>query len=153
MDIFVIVILVLLTIFLVVVEALLIPGVTIAAIAAGISGLYAVYLIYQDYGLVVSVVAFMVILALSMATLFLCVKRKNISRMELKTNSDSSIPSVRDKVSIGSQGVALSRLAPIGTVLIGSESVEAKSLEGFIDQKSVVEVVGFDDNVALVKRA
>lgn len=147
-----IVLLVLLTIFLVVVEALLIPGVTVAAIGAAISGLWAVFLIHAEYGLVTAVVAFMVILALCMTTLFMCIKRKNISRIELKTNSDSSVPCVRDKVSVGSCGVASSRLAPIGTVIIGTESIEAKSLEGLIDQKSRVEVVGFEDNMALVKK-
>lgn len=152
MDIFIILLLILLAIFLVVVETLLLPGVTIAAIGAFVAGIYASYLTFSLYGLGYGIAVFMLALVLSIIVVFICVKKRNISKMSLKVNSDSVVPSVRDQVKLGECGVASTRLAPMGTVLVNGSYVEAKSTGGFVDQKTAVKIIGYEDNMVLVEK-
>lgn len=153
MDIVVIVLLIVLTIFLVVAEVLLLPGLTIAAIGAFLSGFYAAYLTYLEAGLGVATAVFLGILVLSLLTVYICVKQRNISKISLKVNSDSVVlPNVRTIAKIGETGVAVSRLAPMGTVQIGGNSLEAKSKSGFIDPKMSIKVVGYEDNSVIVEK-
>lgn len=152
MDILIIVLLVILAIFLVVVETLLLPGMTIAAIGALAAGMYASFLAYSLYGLGAGLTVFMGTLVLSVVTVLVCIKKRTITKLSLKVNSDSAVPSVRDTVKIGEQGVATSRLAPIGTILVNGNYVEAKSVGGFVDPKSVVKVTGYEDNLVLIEK-
>ncbi|MFR9566194.1 MAG: NfeD family protein, partial [Rikenellaceae bacterium] len=59
--------------------------------------------------------------------------------------------SLRDKVKVSDQGTTLSRLSPMGQVIVNGERYEAKSIAGFVDPKQSVEVVGFEDNTLVVK--
>lgn len=153
MDIVVIVLLVILTIFLVVAEVLLLPGLTVAAIGAFLAGTYAAYLTYLEAGMGVAIIVFLGILAISILTVYICVKQRNISKISLKVNSDSVVlPNVRTIAKIGDTGIAVSRLAPMGTVRIGEINLEAKSRSGFIDPKMCVIIVGYEDNSVIVEK-
>lgn len=152
MDILIVVLLILLSIFLVIVEALLLPGVTVAALGALAATLYASWLVFDELGFMWGVGVFTLSIILSTATLFICLRRKTVKRLELKTNSDSAVPNVRSVVKVGDTGVTLSRLAPMGSALIAGNKLEAKSVAGFIDQKVEIKVIGFDDNVVFVEK-
>jgi membrane-bound ClpP family serine protease len=54
-------------------------------------------------------------------------------------------------VKIGDCGVTISRLSPMGKVLIGGKEYEAKSAEAYIDQRSEVTVIGFENFTIIVK--
>ncbi len=151
MNILFIVLLILLAAFLVIVEALLLPGVTVAAIGALAAVIYAVVLVYADFGFGWAVATFMVAAAISLLALFYAIRKKNLSKLALRENSDSSVPSVRDSVTIGQCGVSQTRLSPMGSIIIEGKSYEAKSLSGMVDPKSEIVVVGFDDNVVTVE--
>lgn len=152
MDVLIILLLILLAIFLVVVETLLLPGVTVALIGAFAAGIYATYLTSSLYGFGMGIAVFLLTLVLSLIALLICVKKRNISKMSLKVNSDSVVPNVREQVNIGACGVASTRLAPMGTALIDGQYAEAKSVGGFIDQKTAVKVIGYEDNIILVEK-
>ena len=62
------------------------------------------------------------------------------------------MPLPESKLKIGDRGVALSRLAPAGKVEIGGELFEARSVDVYIDQRSDVEVVGFENFTVMVKK-
>ncbi len=151
MDILFVIVLILLAMFLVIVEALLLPGITVAAIGAVASVIYAVYIVFRDYGFMWAMITFVVAAILSLLALFYAMRRKNLSKISLNTNSDSSVPKVSDSVKIGEHGLAVTRLSPMGSVLINGKSYEAKSISGMLNPKSEVVVVGFDDNVVTVK--
>lgn len=152
MDVLIILLLILLAIFLVVVETLLLPGITVAAIGAFAAGIYAFYLSYSLYGFGIGITVFLLILLLSLVAVLICVKKRSISKMSLKVNSDSVVPNVRELVKPGECGVASTRLAPMGTVLVENHYVEAKSVGGFIDQKTAVKIIGYEDNIILVEK-
>ena len=153
MDIIVIVLLVVLAIFLVVVEVLLLPGVTVAAFGALAAGIYAAYLTYDIAGLPMAMTVFIASLVISIITVMICLRHLNISRISLEINSDSIVlPDVKNLVSMGETGVALTRLAPMGTVIIGDKSYEAKSRNGLVDPKSNIKVIGYEDNIVIVEK-
>jgi membrane-bound ClpP family serine protease len=56
----------------------------------------------------------------------------------------------KERVKKGDQGITITRLAPMGRVLINDENVEAKS-EQFIDQNVEIEVEKILDNKIIVK--
>jgi len=62
------------------------------------------------------------------------------------------MPLPDNEVKAGDRGVAVSRLAPMGKVEIGGRIYEAKSTDVYIDQRSTVEVVGFENFNVVVRK-
>ena len=63
------------------------------------------------------------------------------------------MPKPETEVALGTLGVTISRLAPMGKVSINGKTYEAKSTDVFIDQKQYVEVVGYDNFTLIVKKS
>ena len=79
-------------------------------------------------------------------------RAKTWKRFTLNTNIDSKATiSFEEKIAIGDRGRTLTRLAPMGSALIGKEAYEVKALEGMIDHDVEVEVVLIEDNRIYVK--
>ena len=80
-------------------------------------------------------------------------RAKTWQRLALKDKvTGASMESPSQKVAIGDKGVAVSRLSPMGKVEVGGKIFEAKSLDVYIDQRSEVEVIGFENFTILVKK-
>jgi membrane-bound ClpP family serine protease len=62
------------------------------------------------------------------------------------------MPNPESEVAIGAVGVSISRLSPMGKVEVNGKTFEAKSADVFIDQRSKVEVVGFDNFTLIVRK-
>ena len=62
------------------------------------------------------------------------------------------IPLVGEAVAVGAKGVTISRLSPMGKVEIDGKLYEAKSGGEYIDQRTKVEVVGFENFAVIVKK-
>jgi membrane-bound ClpP family serine protease len=62
------------------------------------------------------------------------------------------MPNPESEVVIGAVGVSISRLSPMGKVEVNGKTFEAKSADVFIDQRSKVEVVGFDNFTLIVRK-
>jgi membrane-bound ClpP family serine protease len=50
-------------------------------------------------------------------------------------------------VAVGDRGVAVTRLAQIGTAEINGKQMEVKSEDGFIDEKTPIRVTRIADNI------
>lgn len=149
----VIIALILIGIFLLVVEMVLLPGITVAGIGAlGCCG-YAVYLAFHDYGNEGGFIALGAVLVLSVAAAFICLRARTWRRFTLNENIDGKSQEIPDeeKIKVGDKGVALSRLAPMGKVLINGVTYEAKSIDAYVDQKEEVEVIGIENFNVVVK--
>ena len=83
---------------------------------------------------------------------FIAFKAKTWDRMSLKSNIDSKAGVIEgEAIKVGDTGTATSRLAPMGKARIGDKFVEVRSHIGFIDEKTVVEVVKVDGTMIIVK--
>lgn len=137
---------------LLVVELVLLPGVTLAAIGA--LGCYggAGWLAYDGYGIKGLLMVVAVVIVLSVIATWFSLRAKTWQKFALGDKIESrSQESPGRRVEVGARGVALGRLAPMGTVVIDGRNYEAKTTGAFVDQQTEVEVIGFENFNVVVK--
>lgn len=152
LDIIIIAFLILVAIVLLLLEIFLLPGITIAGVGGfifAVGGIIYAYTVGQTAGhitLVTSIIAFA-------GAFFWLLRSKSFSRVALKTEVDSKLVSSRDLgIEPGDEGVALSRLAPIGKALIKGITVEAKSTGDFINEETPIKVIRVDGYHVIVEQ-
>lgn len=146
--------LVLLGVFFLVVELVLLPGVTVGTILSLVSYAVAVYMAFERFGLTGGAVTLAVVVVISLVAVVLSLRAKTWRRFSLRQKIESSsMETPSDTVSVGQCGIAVSRLSPMGKVNIDGRVYEAKSIDSYIDQRSRVEVTGFENFTVVVKRA
>jgi len=152
MSLIAILLLILLGIFLFLVEFLLVPGVTVAGIAGFILLVGGVYMGYSSLGtpeghyiLAGSVFLSVIIIAYSL-------RARTWKRLMLDSTISGKVSKYEEeKVKVGDEGVAVTRLNPMGKVLINGEYLEAKSIGPYIEQKKKIKVVNIKDFSVTVK--
>jgi membrane-bound ClpP family serine protease len=150
-DIVIIVFLMVAAIFLILAEIFLLPGITIAGIGGalfaigGVAYAYSVGVMTGNITLGSSIVVF--------GGIFLwLLRRDSFSRVALKTDIDSTLSSPRDEnLRIGDEGITSSRLAPIGKARFRDITVEAKSLNDFIDENTPVVIIQIEGYNVIVE--
>ncbi|MDL2320163.1 NfeD family protein [Alistipes sp. OttesenSCG-928-B03] len=147
--------LILVGVLLLIAEVVLLPGVTVAGIAGFVAYGVAIYLGFANYGTGAGFIVIGAILLVSILAFAVSIRARTWQRLSLKNEIDStSQPMAEDELKTGDRGVAITRLAPMGTVIINDKSYEAKSFgDRFLDQKTEVEVVGFENFNVVVKEA
>jgi len=154
MSITVIILLILLGIILFLVEFLLVPGITIAGIGGGILLIGSIYLGYHYHGPVVGNYILLSTIAISVVTLYFALKSKTWKRVMLESNIDSRVETVspgQGRVKAGDEGETLTRLNPMGKVMINAEVFEGKVLDSFLDPHVPIQVVRVENNKLIVK--
>lgn len=133
-------------------EIFLLPGITIAGIAGavfaigGIIYAYSIGMAAGNITLGASIVVF--------GGIFLWLMRSSsFHRVSLKTNIESTVESPRDMdLTVGDEGITLSRLAPIGKARFGHITIEAKSTNDFIDENTPVVIVRIEGYHVIVEK-
>ena len=137
--------LILLGLLLVLAEILLIPGVGIAGVlgllAMGGSCAYA----FMEMGNMTGIIVTSVNAVLLVALIIWVLRAQTWKRLSLETNIDSKAVVPEVEVSVGDKGRSVTRLAPMGTVRFGDNSLEVTSMEGLIDPGMDVQVVAIED--------
>lgn len=137
--------LILLGLLLVLAEILLIPGVGIAGVlgllAMGGSCAYA----FVEMGNITGIIVTSVNAVLLVALIIWVLRAQTWKRLSLETNIDSKAVVPEVEVSVGDKGRSVTRLAPMGTVRFGDNSLEVTSMEGLIDPGMDVQVVAIED--------
>lgn len=145
--------LVLLGVFFLVLELIFLPGVTLGTILSVVSYGIAIYFGFARMGVVGGFVTMLVVVALSLVATVVSLRAKTWQRLALNNKIDSqSSENLASIVEIGAKGVTISRLSPMGKVQIGGKVYEAKSEGAYIEQRTEVEVVGFENFTIFVKR-
>ena len=145
--------LVLLGVFFLVAELVFLPGLTFALVLSLLSYSAAIYLGFARLGFVGGVITIVIVVAVSLLATVLSLRAKTWQRLALKDKVDGqSMDTPSDNVNVGDKGVCVSRLSPMGKVNIAGKVYEAKSVDAYIDQRSEVEVVGFENFAVIVKK-
>lgn len=148
-----VVLLILLGVFFLVVELIFLPGVTLGTILSVASYGAAIYLAFDRFGFVGGMITLFVVVALSLVATVVSLRAKTWQRLALNDKVDGkSQESPAMAVGVGDNGVTISRLSPMGKVEIAGKLYEAKSGGEYIDQRTEVEVVGFENFTVLVKK-
>ena len=149
-----IVFLVLLGLFFLVVELVLLPGISIGTVLSLLCYGAAAYFGFLRFGALGGGATIVAILAVSLVATVISLRAKTWQRFSLDQKIDSSsMESPADELKAGDRGTTVSRLSPMGKVKIGGKVYEAKSTDVYIDQRKEVEVVGFENFTVIVKRA
>ena len=149
-----IIILILVGLLLLVAELVLLPGISVAGVGALLSFAGAIFLGYMYYGFLLGSVVLTVVVLLSMVAVVISLRANTWRRLSLNTTIDSTTTPTPQQcdIRIGQQGLTLTRLAPMGKVLFGEVTLEAKSMDAYIDPRQPVEAIAFDNTVVIVRR-
>jgi len=148
-----IIILILLGIILFVIEFLLVPGITVAGVGGLILTVLGVYKAFNDFGTTTGAWFLIGTILVSILVIAFSLRARTWRKLMLKTNNDSTVDTdiTEDQMKVGDNGEAVTRLAPMGKVRINDIVREAKSIDGYIDEHSPVEVVSVKGTSILVK--
>ena len=145
--------LVILGLFFLVAELVFLPGAALGVILSLSSYAAAAYFAFVRFGMVGGFITLAIIIVLSLVATILSLRAKTWQRFALKDKIESqSMPTPTADVQEGDCGIAISRLSPMGKVLINGKEYEAKSVDSYIDQRLEVTVVGFENFTVIVRK-
>ena len=151
MSYFLIICLILIGFIFITLELLVFPGTTLAGVAGLASLGYALYGVFTYHGTQAGYIALAVVLALSIVLLVLIFRSRTWRKLELDATVDGRVNESAAQLQVGMKGVAVSRLAPMGTVEVDGELYEAASQASFINPKTPVTVVKIEGGKVWVK--
>ncbi|MBN1118042.1 MAG: NfeD family protein [Bacteroidales bacterium] len=148
----IIIALIILGIVLLLIEFLVIPGITVAGIAGTlliVGGVVSGYYFHKppvsNY-ISVGTVLFIVIIT------GIAFKTKTWQKFGLQSTVVGHAPALeQDKFKIGDTGSTVSKLSPIGKVLINDEIIEARSMGNYVDSNTQVVIVRIEKNKIFVE--
>ncbi len=150
-DIVIILILLALAILLVVLEIFFLPGLTFAGVLSVLFYGGAIYYAFSHAGVTAGVVTLLGGALLTIVAICYFMRSRTLDKMSLKTDIAETAPTRVDaSIRVGAEGLALSRLNPMGTVLIEGVTVEARSTGDFIDESTRVRVVKIEPTTVVV---
>lgn len=151
MTAFVIVLLLFLGIVLLLLEFLVIPGVTVAGIGGVLLMGAGIYLAYFNFGNFVGNITLFSTLAINLFMVVYALRSGTWKKLMLNSNVDSTVESETQEMKPGDTGVTVTRLAPMGKVRVGDKIVEGESVEGYLDPKTEIEVLKVNKYKIIVK--
>jgi membrane-bound ClpP family serine protease len=141
MSALVIVLIILLGLFLLVLEFFVFPGVTFAGIGGFIFTAGGIFLAYQGYGTTYGNIALVSTLFVAIIILVLSFRSNTWNRLMLHANVDGRVETVEEnQIHAGDEGVAVTRLNPIGKVMVNGIVIEGKCPGHFVDENSQIIV-------------
>ena len=152
MNLTLIVLLVVIGLALLIVEVIVLPGVTVAGIAGGVLVACSVYLTFKWYGSAAGTYLLIATGLMFIVFLMFALRPKTWDRLSLNSEIDSRVNVVDiDDVKSGDKGMTVSRLAPIGKIIIHDKIMEGKSEFGLIDENREIVVVYVDSSTVIVQ--
>lgn len=147
----IIVILILIGLIMLVLEVLVIPGIVVGIIGFLLI-LWGIMSAYSDHNLLTGHVVLIATIIVSIAALVYVLKSKTWNKISLNDNISSKVNVLDDVVEVNDEGVALSRIAPMGKAKIGTQIVEVSTQGDFINENSRIIVFRIEDNKIFVKQ-
>ncbi len=142
MTILIILFLIFLGILLLLLEFVVIPGITIAGIGGVILLGGSVYLAFDTYGVLAGIITLAFVIIAVPIVVYRLFESRGGKKMLLNSEIDGHVDKIDDQlIRVGDEGITLGRLAPTGRVKINNLSMEAKSATGFVDQYVKIKVI------------
>ena len=152
MSVTLIIILIIAGLALMVVEVVVLPGITVAGIGGVILIGSGVYLTFRWFGNTAGTFALIATGVLFIIFLIYALREKTWDRLSLHSEIDSKVNVVdTNDIKTGDKGMTVSRLAPIGKIMIHGKIMEGKSEFGLIDENREIEVVHVNESTIIVQ--
>ena len=152
MSLLAIILLIVLGLILLLLEFVVIPGVTIAGVGGFLLLAGSVYIAFAEMGKVAGFITLAVVLILSPILVYYFFKSRAGKKMILDSKIEGKIEnSTTNKLAVGDRGITIGRLAPMGKIKINGEVVEAQSAGTYIDEHTEIQVIKFHLNKIIVE--
>lgn len=149
-----IIILAIVSVLLFAVEIFITPGIGAAGITGTICVVVANALTFVYYGTQTGFIVLGVTLLVVCLTCYALYKSRALERSALHAQIKSTAATAAQlSVVPGEKGIATTRLALIGNAMIDNKPVEVKSVDGFIEEGTPIEVTSVNDALILVRKA
>lgn len=146
-----IILLILLGMFLLALEILVLPGFVVGVIGAGLI-LYAIYSSYVTLGVPIAHYVLLGTVASNIIGLVLLFRSNTWKKVSLNTSISGKVNMIEQAdVNVGSVGISVSRLNPIGKIEIDGKVFEARSNGEYLNADEEIEVIKIDGNKIYVK--
>lgn len=150
MLLFSIILLIVVGIILLVLEILVLPGL-IAGIIGVIFMISGNLLMYKNYGTAAGNITILCTVIITAVLFYVALKAKVWSYFSLKDSNNSKVIDLHTtNLNVGDEGIAVSALRPMGTVMIAGQKVEAQTNGEFIDTQTKIVVTKVLSNKILV---
>jgi membrane-bound ClpP family serine protease len=144
--------LILLGVILFLMEVLVIPGIGFAGIGSFVLIAFGVFLSYQHYGNEIGNYTLFGSLVFFVGMTIYALRAKTWKRLTLESAIDSRVNVLtKEEVAVGDEGIAVSRLAPMGKVQINNRIYEGKSLGEYITENTPIVVLKVNESNVIVK--
>ena len=154
MSVALIIILIVIGLALLVVEVVVLPGITVAGIAGALLIGCSVFLTFKWFGGIAGTLALIGTGVLFIIFLIYALRAKTWDRLSLHSEIDGRVNVVdTNDIKKGDKGMTVSRLAPIGKILIHGKLMEGKSEFGLIDENREIEVVHINESTIIVQES
>ncbi len=150
-DILAITLLIVIALALAILEIFFLPGITIAGICSLVfygGGIYYAYVLFGTNG---AVITLLVAALVTIAVIIGFMRSRSFDKIALHTEIDSVVPSqVSTDIKVGDTGQTLTRLNPMGKIIVGSHTVEAQAENELIEEDTPVKIIRIEPNVVIV---
>ena len=135
-------------------ELVLIPGFGVAGILGIASLVGSCWVAFTQIGTTAGIITLVANILLAVISTIVVLRSKTWKKLSLGTNIDAKVDTtpVQKGISVGDEGATVTRLAPGGKILVGTEMVEAFSRDTIIEPDTPVEVCEIDGNKIIVKK-
>jgi membrane-bound ClpP family serine protease len=152
MSIIAIILIIVAGIALLLIEFLIIPGVTVFGIAGFLCLIGGVIASYASHGNSAGHITLAATVAASVLSMLLAFRLKTWRKMGLSASIDSRIVTIEPgNIKSGDTGKTITRLNPMGKVRVNDITCEAKSISGYIHENTEIEVIKISRNQLIVK--
>lgn len=152
MSVLAIVLLILLGLVLLLIEFVVIPGITIAGIGGGVLLIASVYIAFTDLGIVAGVITLAIVLIVSPLMVYYLFNSRTGKKLILESEIDGKIENFNPgNLKVGDTGKTIGRLAPMGKIKVNGELVEAQSTGTFIDHQTEIRIIKISSNQIIVE--
>lgn len=142
MTILIILFLICVGVLLLLLEFVVIPGITIAGIGGVMLLGASVYLAFNSYGIIAGIITLAFVLILVPLIVYHFFKSNAGKKMMLNSEVEGHVDQInQNRINVGDEGITLGRLAPMGKVQINELIMEAKSSAGFVDPNTKIKVI------------
>ena len=152
MEVAFIILLIVIGLGLLIVEVVVLPGVTVAGIGGLALIACSVFLTFKWYGNPYGTYSLIATGILFIVFLTYVLRAKTWDKLSLHSEIDGKVNVVdTNDIKTGDKGKTVSRLAPIGKILIHDKIMEGKSEFGLIDVNKDVEVIYINESTIIVQ--
>ena len=152
MSILAIILLIILGLVLLLLEFVVLPGITIAGVGGFLLLAGSVFIAFAELGKVPGFITLAVVLILSPLMVYYFFKSRAGKKMILDSKIDSKVEnSTPGNFAVGDTGSTIGRLAPTGKIKINGEVVEAQSSGEYINEQTEIQIVKIHFNKIVVE--